>query len=242
MLKNFSQKTLQSLNKKSPTGWKAMTRWLRFAISASSCCSCLQVGNVATCWKTWQFNILMSAKRQRIGELEVNEACKEIEGAVQIEIFEHKAKSSGSALVTFPKNSLPDRVCQIYRNVVRAQFKKLLAEGESTSVKEALRPEEYLFVSKNDRQLKKTGPSHWCIGPNPNIRVHKIHTRKPENPYPRGFPHDLGKSGRGTTRRKNLRICSKGNGPFQRCNWEILPQQKTCWGCSLHESHDKASL
>jgi hypothetical protein len=77
----------------------------------------------------------------------------------EIEIFEHKTKSSGLALVTFPKNSLPDRVCQIYRNVVRAKFKKSLAEGESTSVKEALRPEEYLFVSKYDRQLKKLDPA-----------------------------------------------------------------------------------
>jgi hypothetical protein len=87
---------------------------------------------------------------------------KEIEGTGQIENFEHKTKSSRSALVTFPKNSLPDRVCQIYRNIVQAQFKKLLAEGESTSVKEALRPEEYLFVSKNDWQLKKMQPlMHW---------------------------------------------------------------------------------
>jgi hypothetical protein len=84
---------------------------------------------------------------------------KEIEGTIQIEIFEHKTKSSGSALLTFPKNSLPDRVSQVYRNVIRAQFKKMLAEGESTSVKEALRPEEYLFVSKNDRQLKKLDPA-----------------------------------------------------------------------------------
>jgi hypothetical protein len=141
---------------------------------------------------------------------------KEIEGTVQIKIFEHKTKTSGSVLVTFPKNSLPGRVCQIYRNVVRAQFKKLLVEGESTSVKEALRPVEYLFVSKNDRQFKKLDPAIDAL--DPNIRVHKIHTRKPENPYPWGFLHDLVKSGRETTRRKNLRICTKGNGPFQRCD------------------------
>jgi hypothetical protein len=83
----------------------------------------------------------------------------EVSGMIQISVFKHKMAQSGSALISYEKDSLTDVVMNVYRHHFRVLLQPKLESNQDSDWCRPLEENDFFFVSDQAKQLKRCNPA-----------------------------------------------------------------------------------
>jgi len=83
----------------------------------------------------------------------------EVSGMIQISVFKHKTAQSGSALISYEKDSLTDVVMNVYRHHFRVMLQPKLESNQDSDWCRPLEENDFFFVSDQAKQLRRCTPA-----------------------------------------------------------------------------------